>query len=355
MIAAMQDSPLRNWQVLHFFCKDGSPATSTAAAIISNLINQLVAGSELKSHFTILNTARQQKASSTHCTDFATLWAIFLDMVRQSPLKIIVFVDALDECTVHRSDFLDAVLLLPSEVDNIRFCVTSRNYTDINKAFTKHSSSHKIRTVEMTPADDITQYLQVSIDKHEELHLHRDEILEKVPRHGNGMFRYAVLMIAELLSESCVDIAKKLESPPASLSEMYERILLRLDTDPPRNTPKDRKQRKKILEWVVMAKRPLTAETLAWVSSLDPDSIRGDFDPSPTKYKIRPDNLLEICGPLLEIVGGHVHFTHLSAKEFLLSKRQDLHTQDMTEQGRIAGYLVNATHAHVSIALTGGP
>jgi len=162
-------------------------------------------------------------------------------------------------------------------------------------------------------------------------------------------------MIGELLSESCVNIAKKLESPPASLSDMYERILLRLDTEPQRNTQKDRKQRKKIFEWVVMAKQPLSAETLAWVSSLNLACIGEDFDPSPAKYKIHPDTILEICGPLLEIVDGHIHFTHLSAKEFLQSKREDLNTQDITKQDRIAGYLVNATHANVSIALTGGP
>jgi len=354
MIATVRGTSSRKRKVLHFFCKDGSPATSTAAAIIANLIDQLVADSELNPLFTVLNTARQKNARSAHCTDFATLWAIFLDMVRQFPLRIIVFVDALDECTTQRSEFLNAVLLLPADVENIRFCVASRNYTDINKAFTKHPNSHNIRTVEMTPADDITKYLQDSIDKHEELRQHADAILEKVPRHGNGMFRYVVLMIGELLSESCVNIAQKLESPPASLNEMYERILLRLHSDPPRNTPKDRKQRKKIFEWVTMAKHPLSAETLAWVSFLDPDCIKEDFDPSPTNYKIQPNSILEICGPLLEIVDGRVHFTHLSAKEFLLSNVDDLHTQDTNQQDRIAGYLVNPTHANVSIALTGG-
>jgi len=54
----------------------------------------------------------------------------------------------------------------------------------------------------MTPADDITKYLQVSIDKHEELRQHADAILEKVPRHGNGMFRYAVLMMASFSPNS---------------------------------------------------------------------------------------------------------------------------------------------------------
>jgi len=334
-------------RVLHFFCKDGSPATSTAAAIIANLIDQLVA--ELKSLFTILNTAREKNAKSTHCTDFATLWTIFLDMVRQFPTRIIVFVDALDECTAQRSDFLNALTSLPAEVD-VRFCVTSRNYPDIMKAFTECLD---IRTAEMTPEDDITRYLEDSVDKHEELHSHREEILEKVPRRGAGMFRYAVLIIGELLSSPCVNISKTLESPPATLNEMYERILLRLDADTARDIWAGRKQRKRILQWVCMAKRPLNAEELAWGCLLDVDAIDEHFEPA--SYKIQPDKVLEICGPLLEIVGGRVHFTHLSAKEFLLSKPEDLYTQDKTERDRVAGYLVNATHAHISIAMIGGP
>ena len=81
--------------------------------------------------------ARQKNAKSTHCTDFATLWKIFLDMVRQYPTRIIVFVDALDECTVQRSDFLNALTPLPAGVD-VRFCVTSRNFPDIKKAFAEY-------------------------------------------------------------------------------------------------------------------------------------------------------------------------------------------------------------------------
>jgi len=332
-------------RVLHFFCKDGNPATSTAAAIIANLIDQLV---ELKPLFTILNTARQKNAKSTHCTDFATLWKIFLDMVRQFPARIIVFVDALDECTAQRSHFLDALVSLPAEVD-VRFCVTSRNYPDIQKAF---AECLDIRTAEMTPEDDITRYLEDSVDKHEELHSHREEILEKVPRCGAGMFCYAVLIIGELLSSPFVNISKTLESPPATLCEMYERILLRLDADNARDIRAGRRRRR-ILQWVCMAKRPLSVEELAWGCFLDGDAIDEHLDPA--SYKTQPDKVLEICGPLLEIVGGHVRFTHLSAKEFLLSKPKDLYTQEKTKRDRVASYLVNATHAHISIAMTGGP
>jgi len=322
--------------------QDGNPATSTAAAKSDRSAGRI----EVSLHNT--HTPRQNNAKSTHCTDFATLWKIFLDMVRQFPTMIIVFMDALDECTTQRSDFLDALISLPAEV-GVRFCVTSRNYSDIQKAF---AECLDIRTAEMTPEDDITRYLEDSVEKHEELHSHREEILEKVSRRGAGMFRYVVLIFGELLSSPFVNISKTLESPPATLSEIYKRILVRLDTDTARDIQVGRRRRR-ILQWVCMAKRPLSAEELAWGCFFDVDAIDEQLDPA--SYKIQPDKVLAICGPLLEVMGGHVHFTHLSAKEFLLSKPEDLYTQEKTERDRVAGYLVNATHAHISIAMTGGP
>ncbi|KAA8909080.1 hypothetical protein FN846DRAFT_889164 [Sphaerosporella brunnea] len=134
--------------------------------------------------------ARNKYANSDHLADFETLWTIFLDMVRQYSTRIIAFADALDECTTQRQAFLDALRSLPEDID-IRFCVTSRNYPNIDRAFTDLNSL-KFQKVGMTPEDDITKYLQASVDKHEELHSYRKDILEKVPRHGTGIFRYAV-------------------------------------------------------------------------------------------------------------------------------------------------------------------
>jgi hypothetical protein len=114
----------RKHRVLHFFCKGGSPETSTAAAIVANLIDQLVTQSQLKSLLTILTTRYEQSANSTYCTDFTTLWGMFLEMAREYPTRIIIFVDALDECSEkERSAFMGAFVSL---ADSVHLCVTSR-------------------------------------------------------------------------------------------------------------------------------------------------------------------------------------------------------------------------------------
>ena len=316
---------------------------------MANLIDQLVTQTELESLLNILSKGREKHATSTHCTDFTILWELFPRMIHEFPARIIIFVDALDECSEkERSTFMEALVSLP---DNSCLCVTSRGLPDIERAFQNqvHQPERKILKIEMQSQEDIITFLKESIDRNQKLHRHREKVMEKVGHHARGMFRYATLLVGELLRSTCQNISARLESPPADLNEMYEAILLRLDTEPPRDKPRHRAQRKRILQWVIAARRPLKPSELAWScaaveeESFDPESI--DID---------PQELMELCSPLLEIVDGCVHFTHLSAKEFLLQKPEDMYSRDRNRREQIAFYLLDKIGAHVSIAAVGG-
>ena len=333
---------------MFFFCKNASPETSTAAAIVANLIDQLVTQTELESLLSILSKGREKHATSTRCTDFGILWKLFLCMVHEFPSRIIIFVDALDECSEkERSAFMGALASLP---DNVCLCVTSRGLPDIERTFKDQEHQGRVLRLEMQSRKDIRMFLKESIDRNQKLHRYRKMVMEKVSRHAHGMFRYAVLLVGELLHVSCQNISEILESPPADLNEMYEAILLRLDTEPPRDKPRHRVQRKRVLQWVVAARWPLKPSELAW-SCVNVDDEES-FDPE--SIDIDPHKFMELCGPLLEIVDGGVHFTHLSAKEFLLQKPEDLYSRDRNRREQIAFYLVDNIRAHVSIATLGG-
>ena len=269
-------------------------------------------------------------------------------MVHEFPSRVTIFVDALDECSEkERSAFMGALVSLP---DNACLCVTSRGLPDIERAFQDQVDQGRILKLEMQSQDDIEMFLEEVIDENQKLHRYREMVIEKVAHHARGMFRYAALLVGELLYSPCQNISVTLESPPADLNEMYETILLRLDTEPPRDKPRHRIQRKRILQWVAAARQPLEPSELAWScanvedeESFDPESI--DLDPR---------ELMELCSPLLEIVDGYVHFTHLSAKEFLLQKPEDLYSRDRNRREQIAFYLVDSIGAHVSVATVGG-
>ena len=347
LVQTTRESSTRKHPVL-FFCKDASPETSTAAAIVANLIDQLVTQTELESLLSILSKEREKYATSAHCTDFGILWKLFLCMVHEFPSRVIIFVDALDECSEkERSAFMGALVSLP---DNACLCVTSRGLPDIERVFKDQEYQGKILKVEMQSQEDIRVFLKESINKNQKLHRYREMVMEKVSHHACGMFRYAALLVGELLHAPCQNISARLESPPADLNEMYEAILLRLDTEPPRDKPRHRTQRKQILQWVTAARRPLKPSELAWSCVVVQDEE--SFDPE--NIDIDPQELMELCSPLLEIVDGRVHFTHFSTKEFLLQKPEDLYSRDCNRREQIAFYLVDNLGPHISFAAIGG-
>jgi len=343
VITQTQDHPVTDLRVLFFFCKDSSQETSTAAAIASNLIDQLIGQNPLKSLFKILNNARIIHAKSDKCTDFETLWDIFVSMARKFPTRIMVVVDALDECQTDRSALMDRILSSNEETGgNIRFFLTSRWERDIYDKFTSHNN---IIPCLMSVDADIEKFVVQRVEEFQHLqesHLKR-RITNEVPKKSAGMFRYATLLLHELDSPSTTDITDLLNAPPKDLNEMYVRILLRLDLAYPNS--RSRQMRKKILSWVAVAKRPLSVKELAYACAVKDNET--SFDP--TKRVLATGRyLLDNCGPLIEILDDKVQYTHLSVKEFLLQKQYGFtRMQKQAEE-----CLLDEGEAHASVGIT---
>jgi len=338
---------------LHFFCKERDPSASTAAAIACNLIDQLIEHNRLCPLFEVLNEANARYAKSSKCTDFKTLWNIFAAMVKVFPTRIVAVVDALDECMTDRGLFLDQIT---SDVDmdrKVSFFLTSRDEQDIREKLVGHSN---IASCAMSVDEDIKEFVVQQLPKLNRFqkwladsgrHDFQERIIQEVPKLSAGMFRYAALLLDQLNSHF-VSIPKFLDAPPLGLAGMYERILLRLESG-----DEDlawcvarRKTRKTILWWVAMTKEPLRVIDLAYVCAL----IGGDddgFDPT-ERSLLSTEDVSEICGPLIEVVGGTVQFTHLSAKEFLMQGRSDGRPADP----RMQFYWIDAMEASATMATT---
>ena len=144
-----------------------------------------------------------------------------------------------------------------------------------------------------------------------------ERIIQGVPRYAGGMFRYAALLLEEL-NRPWVDVAKMLDSPPSGLDGMYESILSRLESADTRSN--NRGPRKTLLHLVAMAMRPLKVNEFAYACAAQNEE---EFNPA-GKTLIDTAYILEICGPLIEIVNDTVQFTHLSAKEFFFQKPKNM-------------------------------
>ena len=110
------------------------------------MIDQLIGHGQLSSLFEVLKSAHREHAKSDKCTDFGILWNIFVAMAKIFPTRIIVVVDALDECNVDRERFLDKIISQEMEdMDGkLRFFMTSRNDHDINKKLGNHDGTMQI-------------------------------------------------------------------------------------------------------------------------------------------------------------------------------------------------------------------
>jgi len=353
VITELRKHPKTEHQVLHFFCKERDPSASTASAIACNLIDQLIEHNRLCPLFDVLNEANEKYAKSDKCTDFNTLWSIFAAMAKVFPTRIVAVVDALDECMTDRGLFLDQIT---SDVDmdgKVSFFLTSRDEQDIRERLGEHSN---IVSCAMSVDEDIKEFVVQQLPKLNRFqkwladsrrHDLQTRIIQEVPKLSAGMFRYAALLLDQLNSHF-VSISELLDAPPIGLASMYERILLRLelgDGDPACSATR-RKIRKTILWWVAMAKEPLRVIDLAYVCAL-----RGGnddrFDPTESSL-ISADDVSEICSPLIEVVGGTVQFTHLSAKEFLMQGRLDSRPADP----RMQFYWIDAVEASATMATT---
>jgi hypothetical protein len=309
-------------------------SSSSAAAIASNLIDQLIEQYRLRSLFEILREAHEIFAKSNKCTNFEVLWNIFIAMAEAFPTPIIVIVDALDECLIDRTMFLER--LLASTDGKIRFFLTSREEPDICAVLSQHSD---IADRSMNVEADIEKFVIQRVEQLPRLHEFKTQVIREVTKNSAGMFRYAALLLDELNSpDSMTNIPDMLESPPRGLNGMYETILLRLelaDKEPKKNV---RENRKKILLWIGMAKEPLTVEALAHACAVRDGEEKFDL----TQRRLHnARELLDKCGPLIEIVGGHVQYTHLSVREFLLQSGSE----------RSSYYLIQESEAHASIAI----
>ena len=335
VINEMSKYPATELQVLYFFCKDDGHQTSNASAvaIVSNLINQLIERNPLQFLFEILKQARGAHAGSEKCTNFGVLWDIFVTMVHEFPTPIVVVVDSLDECLVDREAFLEGVVSFPDS--KVRFFLTSRNELDIDSVFGR---SPKVAKRSMDVEADIEKFVIQRVEQLPRLHNFKTQIIQTVTKNSSGMFRYAALLLDELNSpDATSDISIMLRRPPADLHEMYDGILQRLESmDRGQRNRRSREIRRRILTWIGMAKKPLRVDELAYVCAVRDGEAKVDLMERP---RYSEQDLLRNCGPLIEIVGGIVQFTHISVREYLFR----------SGSGK---YHIQEEFAHASIAIT---
>ncbi|VZH89223.1 unnamed protein product [Fusarium fujikuroi] len=181
-------------------------------------------------------------------------------------LPVVIFIDALDECGEHAKSLL---LFLKSLVENaerqgsmVKICFSSRHFPILG-----HETMARVY-VEERNDQDIRLVIGGRLKEVQPVERRR-EIEKEILLKAHGGFQWAILITNMVLEEDVAgarteDLLNIISTTPPDLDELYDVIL--------RGATKDKhRQMAKLFQWVVYAKRPLSAQELREALTTDKD------------------------------------------------------------------------------------
>ncbi|KAK1833652.1 hypothetical protein QBC39DRAFT_302504 [Podospora conica] len=290
---------------------------ATAAIVLQSLIFQLVSFekdlretlcSELRS------TTRDLKRDLKSNTSFAANMLLKLIKCASSPVYIIV--DGLDEIDNYgRHLILEQLLGLGAKVSGegtLKLFISSRREDNIERLL--RGSKHEVIRLDQKNAGCIRKYIAtesrhwlMGFDK--EIRSDLESLLVFLPIDAEGMFLYARLVMStiKILPPQIELIRQELRVPPKSLAEAYQRVLQRIN-DMPSSVCKISKR---ILAYIACSPVPIMVREMEQFILLDPGVLE---EVHPVRARM---NVIQYCGPLVEVVEDRLQFVHFTAKEYL--------------------------------------
>ncbi|KAL5589388.1 hypothetical protein FOVSG1_011255 [Fusarium oxysporum f. sp. vasinfectum] len=181
-------------------------------------------------------------------------------------IPVVIFIDALDECGDHAKSLLVSLKSLAENAEQegslVRICFSSRHFPILG-----HETMARVY-VEERNDKDIRLVIEGRIKELQPVEKRR--LIEKeIMLKAHGGFQWAMLITNMILDEDATgarteDLLNMISTTPPDLDDLYDVIL--------RGATKDKhKQMAKLFQWVVYAKRPLSAQELREALATDKD------------------------------------------------------------------------------------
>ena len=295
----------------HFFSA-GHQSKRTVAYCLRSIASQLAfTNEEFREKLLTLREETGLSFSSQN-QDFSVIWEKIFDGIifkmKGEPLYWVL--DAFDEA--------DVPLLLISSLMNIRsltpirIFITSRPTRIPPKPATSDTSITTHFLSEDDTSGDIRAYVHNAVrealpDDEQQI---RDDVLEQVLSKAGGSFLWVKLAL-ETLHENWHtqdDIRKALTEMPKGMEHLYIRMLEKIENQSPRLQ--------------LMAKRILTWATCCW-RPLDIAELQKALEPEFSGFVRLQETIVQICGNFISMDNGKVSLIHMTARQFLLSSRDN--------------------------------
>ncbi|KAI9926350.1 hypothetical protein MW887_004114 [Aspergillus wentii] len=303
--------------LLYYFCSNRDRNRNTAVAIMRGIIHQWLNFHPHLAQY-IKNYFEGSETTKYTISSFVSLWRLFLIMLQQSgSCQVVCVLDGLDECEKESLkqllDALEDYLLKPEETtrSSLKLILLSRPQPALLESKLGRYRRIKLDDSDMEVGKDVEKYISAKVaELASEQTLSEDMLLhirEALMAGAEGTFLWVGFVADELKGRTWHKIKDMLRGVPKGLGGIYRRLLQQVE---------DKERLVPILQWIVLAARPLTVDELTVAAK-----ITASNDLIPTE--VVKDRLAS-CGLLVKIDGDVVNLVHESAKEFFQSDQVNI-------------------------------
>ncbi|KAB8074427.1 hypothetical protein BDV29DRAFT_123411 [Aspergillus leporis] len=303
--------------LLYYFCSNRDKNRNTALTILRGIIHQWI---DLHPHLAQYIKSSFEGTETTKYTvsSFVSLWSVFLTLLRQSrSSQVVCVLDGLDECEKDSlRQLLDAVGNYLSNSRKIarprlKLILLSRPQPAILESKLGQYQQIKLDDSDTEISHDVERYIFAKVTElASEQNLSKEmvaQVQQALLAGADGTFLWVGFVANELQGRSWGKINEIIHRVPKGLGGVYQRLLQQID---------DKEALVPILQWVVLAARPLTVDELTVATGIKTSGTL-------TATEVTK-NRLRFCGSLVKIEGDVVNLVHESAKEFFQSNQVNI-------------------------------
>ncbi|RAK81414.1 uncharacterized protein BO72DRAFT_396002 [Aspergillus fijiensis CBS 313.89] len=309
----------------YFFCQQSDARLNDATSVLRGLIFLLVDQRPNLLSYIRPRYDVEGKALFEDTNAWYALSKMFLEILEDPDLETtLLIIDALDECSTCLPLLLELVKR-STENPRVKWIVSSRNLPDIEKHLTAtYCSTLSLELNENSVAAAVKSYIRIKVDFLTALNGYdentKDFTREYLTSNSNDTFLWVALVCERLASTSACEVENTLASFPASLDNLYKRMMRDIEIS------ESRQLCRVILATVCTAYRPLVVEELPVLTDL------------PSRFSTDSrmiTQIIKLCGSFLSIREDTIYFVHQSAKDFLLTCKPIIPAGLETEHSRM--------------------
>ncbi|KAE8335233.1 hypothetical protein BDV24DRAFT_171499 [Aspergillus arachidicola] len=300
---------------------------NTALTILRGILHQWI---DLQPHLAkeVKNSFEGAETTKYTISSFVALWRVFLTLLQQTTSSQVVCVlDGLDECEKESlSQLLDAVERYLSKSGEgakprLKLIILSRPHPAVLESKLARYPRIQLDASDTETTHDVERYIFAKVAELASEQDLSDEMVAQIQQSllagADGTFLWVAFVVNELQGRSWSKIGEVLRQIPKGLGGIYQRLLQQVD---------DKEALVPILQWAVLAVRPLTLEELAVAAGV---KAAGTI---PATQVTRRQ--LKVGGLLVKVVGDVVYLVHETAKEFFQSDQVNIKGIEMFHMGQ---------------------